>query len=65
MRGASNMAHQAAAHFPSRPVALFVFLSAAAGAGIIAADFVVGPMYRGLRCDWFLSAVQGELGLWT
>ena len=49
----------------SRPMAFFVFLSAAAGAGIIAADLVVGTV-NGSRCRHRLvAAVQGEFGLWT
>ena len=42
---------------PSRPVALLVFLSAAAGAGIVAADFVVGPV-DGLGRSGFFAAVE-------
>src|SRR5215204_3627397 len=46
------------------PVALLVFLSAATGAGVVSADFVVTAL-DGLRCRRFISPVQGELGLWT
>lgn len=49
----------------SCPVALFIFLSAAAGAGIVSADLVVGSVDRSLRCHWFFATVQRELGLWT
>jgi hypothetical protein len=45
-------------------VALLVFFPAAAGAGVIAADFVVASM-NGLRCDWFFSAIEDERWLGT
>ena len=46
----------------SRPVALLVFFPAAAGAGVVAADFVVASLNR-LSCDWFFSAIEDEWGL--
>jgi len=42
-------------------VALLVFFPAAAGAGVIAADFVVVSLNR-LRGDWFFSAIEDERG---
>ena len=46
----------------SRPVALLVFFSAAAGAGVVASDFVVASL-NSLRCDWFFSAIEDEWGV--
>ena len=43
-------------------VALLVFFPAAAGAGVVTADFVVVSV-DSLRCDWFFSAIEGECGL--
>jgi hypothetical protein len=40
-------------------VALLVFFPAAAGAGIVAADFVVASL-NGLRGDRFFSAIEDE-----
>jgi len=42
-------------------VALLVFFPAAAGAGVVAADFVVVSLNR-LRGDWFFSAIEDERG---
>jgi ribosomal protein S5 len=46
----------------SHSVALLVFLPAATGAGVVAADFVVAVMHclRGDRC---FSAIEDECGL--
>ena len=44
------------------PVALLVFFPAAAGAGVVAADFVVASLNR-LRCEWLFSAIEDEWGL--
>ena len=41
----------------SRPVALLVFLAAAAGAGIIAADLIVGTVSGSRRSHWLISSV--------
>jgi len=41
-------------------MALLVFLPAAAGAGIVAAYFLVASMNCRLGCDWFFSAIQDE-----
>ena len=48
-----------------RPVALFVFLSTATGAWIVAADLVLGSMGWSRCGNRLLATVQGELGLWT
>ena len=45
----------------SRSVALLVFFPAAAGAGVVAADFVVTSLNR-LRSDWFFSTIEDEWG---
>ena len=42
-------------------MALFVFFPAAAGAGVVAADFVV-VVLNGLRGDWFFPAIEDERG---
>ena len=42
-------------------VALLVFFPAAAGAGVVAADFVVASLHS-LRRDWFFSAIEDERG---
>ena len=42
-------------------VALLVFFPAAAGAGVVATDFVVASL-NSLRCDWFFSAIEDEWG---
>ena len=42
-------------------VALLVFFPAAAGAGVVAADFVVASL-NSLRRDWFFSAIEDERG---
>jgi hypothetical protein len=44
-----------------RPMALLVFFPAAAGAGVVAADFVVAVL-NSLRRDWFFSAIEDERG---
>ena len=44
-----------------RSVALLVFFPAAAGAGVVAADFVVASL-NSLRRDWFFSAFEDERG---
>jgi hypothetical protein len=44
-----------------RSVALLVFFPAAAGAGVVAADFVVASLNR-LRSDWFFSSIEDEWG---
>ena len=49
----------------SCPVALFVFLPAAARAGIVAPDFVLGTVGRSRRSRRLVATIQGELGLWT
>ncbi len=46
----------------SRSVALLVFFPAAAGAGVVAADFVFASL-NSLRCGWFFSAIEDEWGL--
>jgi hypothetical protein len=43
----------------SRSMTLLVFFPAAAGAGVVAADFVVAVLNR-LRSDWFFSAIEDE-----
>lgn len=53
----------AASH--SCSVALLVFLPATAGAGIVAADFVLSPLSRSRSRGRFFAAVQGQLGLWA
>ena len=42
-----------------RPVTLLVFFPAAAGAGVIAANFVVASL-NSLRRDWYFSAIEDE-----
>ena len=42
-----------------RSVALLVFFSTAAGAGVVAADLVVAVL-NSLRRDWFFSAIEDE-----
>ena len=44
-----------------RSVALLEFFPAAAGAGVVAADFVVAVLNR-LRGDWFFSSIEDEWG---
>ena len=45
----------------SRSVALLVFFPAAAGAGVVAAHFLIASL-NSLSCDWFFSAIEDERG---
>ena len=47
-----------------RSVALLVFFPAAAGAGVVAAHFLVASL-NSLSCDWFFSAIEDERWLGT
>ena len=42
-------------------MALLIFFPAAAGAGVVAADFIVAVL-NSLRRDWFFSAIEDKWG---
>ena len=44
-----------------RSVALLVFFPASAGAGVVAADFIVAVL-NSLSSDWFFSTIEDKWG---